>query len=163
MHIPVLLNEILRHLDPKPNQNFIDATVGDGGHAAAILKKTSPAGKLLAIDRDSDSIIRARSKLREFENRVIFINDSFGNLERIVKENNFDFASGILFSLTILSKLPKESFIKITLFSNSLNLLLARIIESESRSMANNLPAGDVFFKIAAACPPSPTVASIKF
>ena len=109
MHIPVLLNEILRHLDPKPNQNFIDATVGDGGHAAAILKKTSPAGKLLAIDRDSDSIIRARSKLREFENRVIFINDSFGNLERIVKENNFDFASGILFDFGMSSSQLENS------------------------------------------------------
>jgi len=45
-HIPVLLKEVLDNLDPKPNQNFIDATVGDGGHAAAILEKTSPSGKL---------------------------------------------------------------------------------------------------------------------
>lgn len=97
MHIPVLSNEILRYLEPKPNQNFIDATVGDGGHAAAILEKTSPNGKLLAVDRDSDSIIRARSRLKEFGNRVLFINDSFGNLASIAKENNFGLANGILF------------------------------------------------------------------
>ncbi|OGD49272.1 16S rRNA (cytosine(1402)-N(4))-methyltransferase, partial [Candidatus Azambacteria bacterium RIFOXYD1_FULL_44_10] len=39
MHIPVLLKEILEHLSPKPGQNFIDATVGNGGHMAAILEK----------------------------------------------------------------------------------------------------------------------------
>lgn len=96
-HIPVLIKEVIQYLDPKPNQNFIDATVGDGGHAVAILEKTSPNGKLLAIDRDADSIIRARSRLKEFENRVLFINDSFGNLASIAGENNFGLANGILF------------------------------------------------------------------
>lgn len=96
-HIPVLLNEVLKYLNPKPNQNFIDATVGDGGHAAAILEKTSPAGKLLAIDRDPDSIIRAKSRLEEFGSRTLFINDSFGNLGKIAEQNNFCLADGILF------------------------------------------------------------------
>ena len=71
MHVPVLLNEVLEYLNPLPNQNFIDATVGDGGHARAILEKTAPNGKLIAIDRDVDSIIRAKSNLSEFGNRVI--------------------------------------------------------------------------------------------
>ena len=108
-HIPVLLKEILRYLNPKSNQNFIDATVGDGGHATAILEKTSPNGKLLAIDRDFDSIVRARSKLREFGNRVLFINDSFGNLASIVKENNFDLAEGILFDFGMSSSQLQNS------------------------------------------------------
>ena len=109
MHTPVLIKEVLEYLDPKPNQNFIDATVGDGGHAAAILEKTSPIGKLLAIDRDSDSIVRARSKLMEFEKRVLFINDSFGNLEKIAKENNFGLANGILFDFGMSSSQLENS------------------------------------------------------
>ena len=109
MHVPVLLNEILRYLDPKPNENFIDATVGNGGHAAAIREKTSPNGKLLAIDRDSDSIVRAKSKLGEFGKRVLFINDSFGNLEKIVKENNFAPAKGILFDFGMSSSQLENS------------------------------------------------------
>ncbi|MDO8443818.1 MAG: 16S rRNA (cytosine(1402)-N(4))-methyltransferase RsmH [Candidatus Azambacteria bacterium] len=96
-HVPVLLNEVMDFLAPKPNQNFIDATVGDGGHAKAILEKTSPNGKLIAIDRDIDSIIRAKSNLKEFGNRVYFINDSFGNILRIVEENGFGSANGIIF------------------------------------------------------------------
>lgn len=108
-HIPVLTKEVLENLDPKPNQNFIDATVGDGGHAAAILEKTSPNGKLLAIDRDSDSIIRAKSRLREFGNRVLFINDSFGNLANIAKENNFYSAKAVLFDFGMSSSQLENS------------------------------------------------------
>ncbi len=96
-HIPVLLNEVLKYLDPKPNQNFIDATVGDGGHAKAILEKISPNGKLIAIDRDTDSIIRAKSNLKEFGNRVLFINDSFGNILKIAEESGISNINGALF------------------------------------------------------------------
>ncbi|MFH2136764.1 MAG: 16S rRNA (cytosine(1402)-N(4))-methyltransferase, partial [Patescibacteria group bacterium] len=41
-HIPVLLNEVIKFLDPKPNQNFIDCTLGAGGHSVEILKRTAP-------------------------------------------------------------------------------------------------------------------------
>ena len=96
-HIPVLSNEVLKYLTPQPNRNFIDATVGDGGHAKTILEKTAPNGKLIAIDRDLDSIIRAKINLKAFENRILFINDSFGNILKIVAESGIDNISGILF------------------------------------------------------------------
>lgn len=109
MHRPVLLKEVLEYLNPKPNQNFIDATVGDGGHAKEILKLTAPYGVFLAIDRDADSIIRARADLEKFGKRVLFINDSFGNLASIVKENNFGFADGILFDFGMSSSQLENS------------------------------------------------------
>jgi len=109
MHTPVLIKEVIQCLNPKPNQNFIDATVGDGGHAAAVLEKISPGGKLLAIDRDSDSIVRAKSRLKEFGNRVLFINDSFGNLEKIARENDFGLANGILFDFGMSSSQLENS------------------------------------------------------
>lgn len=108
-HIPVLLKEVLKYLEPKPNQNFIDATVGNGGHAKEILKLTAPNGKLLGIDRDIDSIVRAKSNLAEFENRVLYINDSFGNLSEIIRRNKFGFASGILFDFGMLSSQLENS------------------------------------------------------
>ncbi|MEK7178342.1 MAG: 16S rRNA (cytosine(1402)-N(4))-methyltransferase RsmH [Patescibacteria group bacterium] len=97
MHTPVLLNEILKYLNPRPNQNFVDATVGDGGHARAILENIAPNGKLIAVDRDVDSVVRAKSNLKEFENRVLFLNDSFGNILKIVEEGGFNRIKGILF------------------------------------------------------------------
>ncbi|MDP3004428.1 MAG: 16S rRNA (cytosine(1402)-N(4))-methyltransferase RsmH [Candidatus Azambacteria bacterium] len=95
--MPVLLNEVLKYLNPQPNQNFVDATVGDGGHARAILENIAPNGKLIAIDRDIDSIVRAKSNLKEFENRVIFVNDSFGNISKIAGELKIGFIYGIIF------------------------------------------------------------------
>ncbi|MBI4920027.1 16S rRNA (cytosine(1402)-N(4))-methyltransferase RsmH [Candidatus Azambacteria bacterium] len=96
MHVPVLLNEVLKYLDPQANQNFIDATVGDGGHAKAILEKTAPNGKLIAIDRDIDSISRAKINLEEFGNRVVFANDSFGNILKIVEESGIGEIKGVV-------------------------------------------------------------------
>lgn len=108
-HIPVLIKEVLDGLSPMPNQNFIDATVGDGGHASAILEKTSPNGKLIAIDRDIESIVRAKIKLSEFGDRVLFINDSFGNLSLIVKNGKIKEISGILFDFGMSSSQLQDS------------------------------------------------------
>ncbi|MDO8676779.1 MAG: 16S rRNA (cytosine(1402)-N(4))-methyltransferase RsmH [Candidatus Azambacteria bacterium] len=109
MHQPVLLKEVLEYLNPKPNQNFIDATVGDGGHAKEILKLTAPCGMFLAIDRDIDSIIRARANLEKFGKRVLFINDSFGNLEKTVKDAGINQVCGILFDFGMSSSQLEDS------------------------------------------------------
>ena len=49
-HLPVLLKETIQFLAPCPNENFIDATIGGGGHSLAILEKTKSKGKVLGID-----------------------------------------------------------------------------------------------------------------
>ena len=49
MHKSVLQKEVLQHLDPKPNENFIDATLGLAGHSLAILEKNKPKGKVLGV------------------------------------------------------------------------------------------------------------------
>lgn len=109
MHVPVLLKEVLEYLELKPNQNFIDATVGDGGHAKEILKLTAPHGIFLAIDRDADSIIRARANLEKFGKRVLFINDSFGNLLGIIRKNKIKSVSGTLFDFGMSSSQLENS------------------------------------------------------
>ena len=62
MHIPVLQEEVIKYLDPKPNENFIDCTAGFGGHSSAILEKTAPKGKLLGIDIDAEQIQNLKVK-----------------------------------------------------------------------------------------------------
>ncbi len=108
-HIPVLIKEVLDGLHPMPNQNFIDATVGDGGHATAILEKTAPTGKLIAIDRDSGSISRAKLNLENFGDRVIFINDSFAHILNIYRESNIEKINGILFDFGMSSSQIQDS------------------------------------------------------
>ncbi|HEA84485.1 MAG TPA: 16S rRNA (cytosine(1402)-N(4))-methyltransferase RsmH [Candidatus Wildermuthbacteria bacterium] len=99
MHVPVLTKELIELLEPKANENFIDCTVGSGGHTKAILAKTEPRGKVLAIDRDKDSIRRAKEILRRKLNRVTFIQGNFADLSEIVKEEKFQKVRGIIFDL----------------------------------------------------------------
>ena len=51
-HMPVLADELLELLDPRPGQVAIDCTFGDGGHARLLAQRLGPAGTLVAIDRD---------------------------------------------------------------------------------------------------------------
>ena len=65
-HLPVLLDEVIQFLDPKPGGRFIDATLGAGGHARAILERTSPDGRMAAIDQDESALASAREMLESF-------------------------------------------------------------------------------------------------
>lgn len=98
-HIPVLLNEVIQSLDLKSGDNIIDCTLGDGGHAEKILEATAPDGKLLGIDTDPESLLRAKQFLNTFENRVIFVRDNFEHIKKIVEEESFTHIQGILFDL----------------------------------------------------------------
>lgn len=102
-HESVLLQEVISGLNPQPGQNFIDGTVGGGGHAFAILKATAPNGRLLAFDRDQSALSAARENLAQFENRVIFIHDSYSNLADYVERHKFSPVNGILFDLGLSS------------------------------------------------------------
>lgn len=99
-HIPVLLNETLVALQVQPGKRYVDCTVGEGGHAAAILDK---GGKVLAIDIDPHAIEVARERLLCYRENAILINESFENLERICSETGFSPAQGVLFDLGMSS------------------------------------------------------------
>jgi len=56
-HIPVLAEEAIKALAVQPGGRYIDCTLGGGGHAAAILERSSPGGQLLGIDADPEQIV----------------------------------------------------------------------------------------------------------
>ncbi len=98
MHIPVLLNEVIDLLNPEPNKNYIDCTLSSGGHTKEILKRNGPEGKVLGIEIDKE-IFEKTIK----DNRLIAVNDSYINLEKIIEEKSFDHVSGILFDVGMSS------------------------------------------------------------
>lgn len=98
-HVPVLLNEVIDSLQLQPGMNVIDCTLGDAGHAEALLAAIAPNGKLLGIDTDPEAILRAKQYLYNFGDRVVFTRDNFENLTKIVKENNFGPVQAILLDL----------------------------------------------------------------
>lgn len=64
-HQPVLLEEVLRYLDPKTGEEYLDLTAGYGGHAEAILGKTRSLDKMVLVDRDAKSVEQLRKKFGE--------------------------------------------------------------------------------------------------
>ncbi len=85
-HQPVLLKEVLEYLNPQPNQNFIDGTVGGAGHAGAILNQTGPKGILIGLDRDPRAIEAAKANLKKFGQRAILIQENYSNLISVIEK-----------------------------------------------------------------------------
>lgn len=104
MHKPVLLKEVIDYLNPQPNQNFIDCTIGGGGHSKVILEKIKPSGKILGIDLNREAL----ENLKDLNN-LILIQDNFSNLKSIVEKNNFYPVNGILLDLGFSSDLLENS------------------------------------------------------
>lgn len=98
-HVPVLLRPTLNLLALPPGAKVVDGTLGEGGHAQAILAALGPKGKLLGIDADSENIGRAGENLKKFGQQIILVNDNFANLAKIVEENNFLPIQAILLDL----------------------------------------------------------------
>jgi len=99
MHIPVLLQEVIKFLNPQSNENFIDMTVGEGRYAMAILQYTAPLGKILGIDLDEESLKVAKENLVAFENRVILKQGNYKDIDKIAKEVDILPINGIVFDL----------------------------------------------------------------
>jgi len=109
LHIPVLTKEVLQYLNPGQNENFVDCTVGQGGHAKLILEKTEPKGKVLGIDLDLQQIKNSEFLMAGSRGRLILINDSYANLQEIVEKINFPQVNGILIDLGISSEQLESS------------------------------------------------------
>jgi len=103
VHVPVLLDEVIAGLQARRGGYFVDCTVGLGGHAAAILEKISPSGRLLGIDADPEAIKVSQDKLSDYGEAVTLVNDDFVNLETICKRYHFHPVDGILFDLGVSS------------------------------------------------------------
>jgi 16S rRNA (cytosine1402-N4)-methyltransferase len=107
-HTPVLLEEVVRFLDPKPGGNFIDATLGAGGHSRAILEGTAPAGRLLAIDQDEMALARAKSDFAAFESRVVLVHSNFREVASAAAQYGFLQCDGVLADIGISSMMVDD-------------------------------------------------------
>lgn len=95
-HVPVLQSEVIEYLKLESGMNVIDCTLGDGGHSEKILEKTAPEGKLLGIDVDPESLLRAKQFLYRFEKRVTFVRENFIHLKDVVEKEKFAPVDAIL-------------------------------------------------------------------
>lgn len=91
-HVPVMLNEVLEHLKPQPNQKILDMTFGAGGHTRALLK-TVPGIKILALDRDPTANNYAKQLQEAYPTQVTPLLGRFSELPALLRENRVDFQS----------------------------------------------------------------------
>src|SRR5215470_13037988 len=85
-HIPVLLDEVIQLLEPKPGSRFIDATLGAAGHARVLLERTAPDGRVLGIDQDESALANAKQALQSFGSQVIFVHANFRRVAAVAAQ-----------------------------------------------------------------------------
>jgi 16S rRNA (cytosine1402-N4)-methyltransferase len=102
-HIPVLLDEVMQYLNLRTDGRYVDATFGAGGHTKEILERTSPGGRVLAIDQDETAIAQGRIDLQSYGSRLEFVKANFRDIEAIVLENGFAGLDGILADIGVSS------------------------------------------------------------
>lgn len=101
-HIPVLLNEVIKGLDIKPDGIYADGTLGGAGHSQEILKRLSDKGRLIGIDQDEDAIEAAREKIGP-DARVSIIRANYSEMPDILRRMNIDGVDGILLDIGVSS------------------------------------------------------------
>ncbi len=103
-HQPVLLRETVERLGVRPEGVYVDATVGEGGHASAVLVASAPSGVVLGVDRDPRSLSRAETRLREYGGRFIGIQGNYADAVSLVGSQGFDRVDGFLLDLGFSSR-----------------------------------------------------------
>src|SRR5437868_2227194 len=96
-HKSVLLQEVIGYLQVEKGKQYIDATLGGGGHTEAILEK---GGKVLGIDVDEDAIAYVQERIMNKNNLHLAVGN-FNEIDNIAKENSFEKVAGLLFDLGV--------------------------------------------------------------
>ncbi len=102
-HRSVLLDETLALLRPVAGGLYVDATLGAGGHAEAILEASAPDGRVVGIDRDPSALSRAAARLGRFGSRFTAVHGNHGDLAALLRERGVFAADGIVADLGVSS------------------------------------------------------------
>ncbi len=103
MHKPVLLTETMELMGVREGGSYIDATVGLGGHAQALLERMGERGRLLGIDRDDQALSQATERLSAWKGQCRLEHGNFSDLKAIVERWGIERVDGVLFDLGVSS------------------------------------------------------------
>lgn len=110
-HIPVLLQQAITLLDPKPGQRFVDGTLGGGGYTSELLKKVGKSGAVLSIDLDRAALDNAEAKFaKEVKSKnLVLAHGNFSQLDKILEHKDFYNIDGIVADIGLSSFQLDES------------------------------------------------------
>ncbi|MEP6525992.1 MAG: 16S rRNA (cytosine(1402)-N(4))-methyltransferase RsmH [Nocardioidaceae bacterium] len=104
-HIPVLVDRVVALFAPalvRPGSVLVDATLGLGGHAEALLRRC-PEAHVVGLDRDAEALSMARTRLQDFAERVTVVHAVFDRLGEVLSGLGYGPVDGVLFDLGVSS------------------------------------------------------------
>ena len=96
LHVPVLRDEVLDWLQPRDGGVYVDATLGLGGHASALLDRIGFAGRVIGFEWDEDAATRAATRLQPFGDRVVIVKKSYVSLLEELKRLGIQAIDGLV-------------------------------------------------------------------
>lgn len=102
-HIPVMLDEIVGYLSPRPGGRYLDGTLGLAGHSLGLLRASGGQAELLCLDRDEQALALARKRLEEFPGRANTFYSPFSEFEDALAELGWDGLDGAVLDLGVSS------------------------------------------------------------
>jgi len=99
LHLPVMVEEVLTCLQPKDGKVYVDGTLGLGGHTAAILETTAPAGKVIGFEWDKEALLLAQKRLHIFGDRIEILCASYADLIKELERIGVTAIDGLLVDL----------------------------------------------------------------
>lgn len=109
VHQPVMVTESLEALSVRPGGFYLDATLGEGGHSAAILEASAPTGRVLGIDLDPRSEDAAARRLQPYGQRFVSAAGNYGDMEALARSLGVDQVQGALLDLGFSSRQVETS------------------------------------------------------
>lgn len=102
-HISILLDSVVRWMQPAPGKVLVDGTLGGGGHSEALLKGLVPGGRLIGIDRDDDALRAAGERLQPFGEAFLAIKGDHKHMPQLLAAAGITSVDGILLDLGVSS------------------------------------------------------------
>ncbi len=108
-HTPVLLDEVVKFMEPASGKNFIDATGGPGNVSRALLTRNAPDGRVLTIDCDPRALEQQNQTLGEFGPRSVRVRGNFSSILDIARKEGFIPVDGAVYDLGVSSGMLDDS------------------------------------------------------
>ncbi len=98
-HNPVMVREVIEYLRPSDGGVYFDGTVGEGGHAGAILEASAPGGRVIGVDLDPEAAKTAAGRLSPWGERARIIHGNYKDIVDILAAEGVSKVDGILLDL----------------------------------------------------------------
>jgi 16S rRNA (cytosine1402-N4)-methyltransferase len=145
-HIPVMVEEVMTFLKCDSGCTYVDATLGGGGHASEILKRTAPDGVVIGMEWDGDALAEARNSLLPFGERIKIFRENFIHLPDLMKAESVD---GILLDLGLSSlQVEKEGRGFSFKGEGPLDMRMDQRMHQTAADLVNRLSSGELEYTL---------------